>query len=302
MRRTQPLALLLLVLLAARAGAHPVPKDNHDRTLVVRLTPEAVLVEYRLEVDEYRAARDLPRSELTGVVSRNDFYAAFTRYYAGVLANNLVATLDGRDLEFACIQQRHQLLDHVRCDFRFRAPWKLAAGKAHRFTFRESNYELESFSQLHVSLDNSPQLTLRDVVVPDEVLLNKPASQRKPGDDERLRKLSAAVLLEKSILPGLARTALPPDPEPGLDGASRRLRGIVGRGKPVPSYPVGSARSTPPPPDDVEEKKAGEEHSGLLHLLFDTRKGLFMLLLLAAGFGAATRSRRGTARRSWRPT
>ena len=44
--------------------AHPVPRDNHDRTLVVRLTPDAVVVDYRLEVDEFRASRDLPGEEL----------------------------------------------------------------------------------------------------------------------------------------------------------------------------------------------------------------------------------------------
>src|SRR5262249_55629577 len=114
-------------------AAHPVPKDNHDRTLVVRLTPAGLIVDYRLELDEYRAARDLPRSELEGVDSRKDFHAAFRRYHADVLANNLFAALDGKPLEFSCTQQRHQILDHVRCDYRSRARWKLSPGKPPRF-------------------------------------------------------------------------------------------------------------------------------------------------------------------------
>jgi ABC-type nickel/cobalt efflux system permease component RcnA len=280
------LGVFLLLLLVPAAQAHPVPRDNHDRTLVVRLTPEAVVVEYRLEVDEYRATLDMPRAELAGVDSRKGFYAAFARYHADLLANNLAATLDGRTLEFTCVGQRYQLLDHVRCDFRFRAPWTLSAGGAHRFTFRECNYEQESFNVVLLSLDNSPQLTLRDVTVPDEELLARPAAQRKPGDDERLRRASAVVLSLPSFLPGVARLALPPDPELVRDGASEALRGVVGRAKPVPSYPTGIVRDTPPP---EKERASGAEHahSSLLNLFLDTHQGLAVLLLLAAGFGAA---------------
>jgi ABC-type nickel/cobalt efflux system permease component RcnA len=326
MSSRQLLALPLLLLAAASAPAHPVPRDNHDRTLVVRLTPDAVVVDYRLEVDEYRATRDLPAEELEGVTDRKDFHAAFTRYHAGFLGNNLVARLDGKLLEFTCVYQRYQLLDHVRCDFRFRAPWKLSADKPHRFTFRESNYELDGFSTLHLSLDASPHLTLRDVVAPDEALLSRPPDKRQPGDADRIRKASATVLAVPSFLPGMAHPALPPDPEPPRPAAPRRLRGIVGQAKPlptypvgvvkvitraavadpvgvakvspgavvaeafleklVPMYPVGSEKSTPPPSDDQVETDHPGEHS-LLHLLLDTRKGLALLLLLAAGFGAA---------------
>jgi hypothetical protein len=177
------------------------------------------------------------------------------------------------------------LLDHVRCDFRFRAPWKLTADKPHRFTFRECNYELDSVSTLNVALDGSSQLTLRDVIAPDEALLARPADQRKPGDGERLRKVSATVLAVPTFLPGLAHTALPPDPEPARDAAPRRLRGVVAQSKPVSTFPVGWVKSTPPADDQAAE----DDHPGhsLLHLLLDTRKGLALLLLLAAGFGAA---------------
>jgi ABC-type nickel/cobalt efflux system permease component RcnA len=285
--RRRSLALLLLLLLVRAGSAHPVPKDNHDRTLIIRLTPEAVLVDYRLEVDEYRATRDLPRAELEGVESREDFHTAFLRYHAGVLANNLDATLDGRELEFTCIHQRYQLLDHVQCDYRFRAPWKLAGGKAHRFTFKEGNYALDTFSLLHLSLDASVQLTLRDVIAPSESLLARPSDQRKPGDFDRLRKVSATVLAIPSLLPGEARSGLPPDPEPPRHAASRRWRRLVGVSKPVPSYPVGRARTMPPRTEDEPEPRPADEHHSLLHLLLDTHQGLAMLLLLAVGFGAA---------------
>ena len=78
--------LSLLLLCPMKGNAHPVPKDNHDRALIVRLTPDAVVVDYRLEVDEARAVLDLPKRALAGVTSRRDIHAAFARHSAQALA------------------------------------------------------------------------------------------------------------------------------------------------------------------------------------------------------------------------
>src|SRR5215831_13505911 len=93
-------SLCLCVSVVQPSFAHPVPSDNHDRTIVVRLTAEAVFVEYRLELDELRAQRDLPRSEIAKIASRTDFYNVFTNYFAGILAGNLIARLDDKELSF----------------------------------------------------------------------------------------------------------------------------------------------------------------------------------------------------------
>src|SRR4051794_29168203 len=95
--------------------AHSVPKDNHDRTLVVRLSANAVRIDYRLELDEARATRDLPDEELRGISTRTQFYKTFSRYFADVLADNLVATLDGQPLQFHCVERAYKVLDHLRC-------------------------------------------------------------------------------------------------------------------------------------------------------------------------------------------
>src|SRR5262245_35401838 len=63
--RMRSFVLLLLAaacwLRAAALHAHPVPRGTHDRILQVRLTPEAVLVDYRLEVDQWTIVfQDLP--------------------------------------------------------------------------------------------------------------------------------------------------------------------------------------------------------------------------------------------------
>ena len=110
------------------------------------------------------------------------------------MADNLVAQLDGHELTFECRKQSSEVLDHFRCDYRFVAPWKLSGQGPHRFTFREWNYPLDSFSVLRVSLVVSPLLTGREVRAPSPELMDRPADRRKPGDEERLRRLSAMVL------------------------------------------------------------------------------------------------------------
>src|SRR3954469_1535055 len=152
------LAFALLVTLSCEA--HPVPRDNHDRTLVVYLTPAAVLVDYRLEVDELRALKDLDEAEvsLTGVRSRQDVHAAYLRHLAPVLLGSLVVRLDGRELELTCVEQRFALLDHVRCDYRFKAAWRLDPDKSHRLDFYEGNFAADSVSAIRLSLVGSPQL------------------------------------------------------------------------------------------------------------------------------------------------
>src|SRR4051812_24501297 len=86
---------------AGTAAAHPVPKRAHDRTLLVRIEPAKIVVEYTLEVDEWTVVfEDLPAvrdtTDLAKLSKPADFYDAFTRSYAPILASNLVATLDGQ--------------------------------------------------------------------------------------------------------------------------------------------------------------------------------------------------------------
>jgi hypothetical protein len=282
-----------------------VPRDNHDRTVVVRLTPEAVVVDYRLEVDETRAAQDLPRSQYAGVASRKDFYAVFSRYFAPVLGENLVARLDGKALEFVCVRRRHELLDHLRCDYRFRAPWKLTPGRRHAFDFREGNYALDTASVLSVSLSASSGLTLGRVDAPDEALVSRPPEERSGRDAERLREVKATFVAEPSVERGVAKPALPPDPEAPRPPPRKRCRAQLAAVKPGPAAEdvVAVARRTGPPAEAEEGVAGGEEGPRqLLHLLLDTRHGLAVALLLAAAFGAAHALTPGHGKTSSPPT
>lgn len=270
--------LCVLCILRGEVSAHPVPKDNHDRTIVVRLTADAVIVEYRLELDVARAARDLQNVDLSDIQSEDQLYAVFTRYFGPILADNLVARVDGKPLTFTCTTRKHELLDHLRCDFVFRAPWKLEAGKVRTFAFRESNFDLEDFDRVSVAIEAGRGVRLSQVKAADKTLQDRAPIDRRPGDNEKLRRVAADVVLADTDLPGEYKPAHAPE------GESRQPPGSqAARAKPAADEAAATVKSGPQAPDDAPAQRS----ESLLHLLFDTRHGMLVLLLIAAGLGAA---------------
>jgi ABC-type nickel/cobalt efflux system permease component RcnA len=246
---------LALLLIPGTAAAHPVPRGGHDRVIVVRLTPATVVVEYQLEVEPFTAIfqdlRAIDEKTIRGIGKEQEFFEVFARSYAPILADNLLASLDGNSLTFRCTRRSHQVTQpdgNLRCDFVFEAPWHLGREGRHKFTFWEGNYELEP-GLINLSLACDPALTLLEKTAPDEALKTRAAVDLKPGDEARLRQLKATLSLSGEV-PAAAETA------------------------PAPA---------PPPPGSGP---AGEENR-LFALLLDSERGFWVLMLLAAGFGAA---------------
>jgi ABC-type nickel/cobalt efflux system permease component RcnA len=222
-----------------------------------------VHVDYRLEVDEFTALyEDLlglgQNIDLSKLRSAGDFHDLYAKTYAPILAGNLRASLDGRPLQFACVRRNQgvrdeqgQPLGHLRCDFVFEAQpvdAELGNQAIHRLSFREGNFEFEDgLIRLSVSADQSVDVVMQTQA--DEALKGRPATQWKPGDEEKLR--SATVEFRPAE-------------------ASLASRGTVH------DFPAAS----------VENKEAAEEHT-LLSLLLDSQRGCWALLTLAALFGAA---------------
>jgi hypothetical protein len=212
------LLCVLCVFVVNPLHAHPVPRKAHDRTIIVHLTPEAVVVDYRVEVDDWTVVFvDLPaiddRIDLEKLRKPKEFYDAFVEGYAPLFANNLTATLDGRPLKFTCVKKEHQLIDHLRCDFEFRAPWQLKEGSEHRFTFYEGNYELEP-GRIALSLAPDVALQVTEKTEPDEALKNKPPIEYKPGDEARLRKAATTFTLAWARTPPAQSEPPSPTAEP----------------------------------------------------------------------------------------
>jgi len=260
-------SLFFLCLCGESLFAHPVPKENHDRVIEVELTPDAVVVRYHLEVDESRAQLDftrldVPKEEFDRITTRAAFQQAFIDHVAPILLNNLYARLDDEPLVFVSRggKRDETVKDHLRCDFTFQASWKPAPGRSHTFTFREGNYEQEDFNRIQLTLTAGPGVTLQSTTAPDKALLERPPLELKPGDAERLRKASATFLVDD-----LTQSA-------SLSGGRQPPEDSKTRGADAPRSENLSAATEPP--------------RKLLHLLLDTQRGLAVLLLLAAVFGA----------------
>jgi ABC-type nickel/cobalt efflux system permease component RcnA len=192
-------AAVLAVLPAPSPAAHPIEEKVYDRTITVRLTPRAVVVDYHLEVNARTAYSDVPdlvsKTELAEITSTEQVYRTFLDGMAPLLGKTLYATLDDRELTFVCKEKRYRLLDHLRCEYRFEAAWEPAAalgvGAKHQFAFREANFEEEK-GAISLSLAAGVGVQLLASVQPDEALLQRKPLDLLPRDRERLRTVSAA--------------------------------------------------------------------------------------------------------------
>jgi len=198
------LGLLCLACLPAPAlRAHPLPQKVYDRTITVRLTDTAVVIDYHLEVDALTAYSDLPdllsRDEIAAITNREAVFRAFLDGQAPLLANNLYATLDKQVLEFVCKERRWTHTDHLRCEYRFEAPWRLAPDTKYAFAFHEANFDQEK-GAVRLSLV-APALTLLSVTQPDEALLARASIDLREGDEERLRTARATFTLPSAEQP-----------------------------------------------------------------------------------------------------
>jgi ABC-type nickel/cobalt efflux system permease component RcnA len=261
-----------------------VPRSSHDRTVAVyvgcaldegRLT---VHVAYRLEVDELTViledmvpfADEVDFSKFKKDNKVLDFYGEFTRLYAPVFAKNLQASLDGKPIAFTCVKRAHTLKDeegrhlgHLRCDFQFQASIPFEPGRPNRLKFREGNYELQN-GLIDVALTGDGPVRLRDVVAPSPELKKRAATDRQPGDEERLRTVSATLRFQAEWVP-------PPLPEKAPSPTVAQ---------PPPQTRTDNPSPTPPRADNAPHDE------GLLRLWLHSGFSLW-LLLLAAGLGAA---------------
>lgn len=243
------LTAVSLVATASFASAHPVPKDNHDRAIIVRLTPEALVIEYRLELDRdgLTLARDLreavaDRAEWAKLTSEGKLYEAFARVYAPLLAGNLTVKLDGQELLLEPgPPPKPVITDSILFPLTFRHAWKLQPGQRYQLTFHEGNYETDE-GQIKVSVVGDSPVMLINKSEADEETRNRPYSQRRPGDEKRLRTASATFEL-------------------------------TGAAPAVSSVPT------------AEPEAIAHSHN-LIGLLFHSEMGFFALLGMAAGFGA----------------
>jgi ABC-type nickel/cobalt efflux system permease component RcnA len=271
-RDTGTLLLATLAALGARlptASAHPVPTGAHLRTIEVRVRPTELAIHYRLEVEQYTAvivdSKDLiDAAELRRLKTPSEIYDTLTRRLGPLLADQLTVTWNGQPLPLRCVEQRFEVLDHLCCDFIFQADWSPKAGTEQTIEVRDHTYEREP-GRVRLSLAEDAAINVTRRTVASGLLQARAPTDLRPGDDERLRRLSATFQL--------AEATTPVSPRPGSS------RGALAPQKSSAPF-EDSGRGAP------ENSGKGFASSELLKLL-DSPHGFGIVLLLAAAFGAA---------------
>lgn len=185
--------------------AHPVPSQTHLRTVDVRLRPHELCVHYRLEVDQLTALRELlAAGREKGLSKPAEFYDAYVNMQAALLADQMFGSLDGTALNLRCVEQKHDVLDHLRCDFIFVADWSLPVAK--QFEFRDETFPNEP-GRLKLTLADDGGVIVTQRVAPPSSLQSRSPLDLRPGDDARLRTVRATLRAENAAI-------LPPPPVP----------------------------------------------------------------------------------------
>ena len=259
------LPLLVLLLAAPAAVAHPLPNFRYDREIDVRLHAQKVEVRYVLLVSFWTIFTDSQKlftpeeiQAMDGKMTR--VTKAYCEKMGPLLAGKLDARLNGEKLAFRATKMViEQDREHARLRYVFEAPWRVnGGGPDNEFAFEELNFKDDTGAVWLKVEEESKALAVKYTITPDD-LDKKDPSKYQPGDAERARRASSVF----------AAPALPP-------------------------LPAKSSGAEPPPPSAAEaqvvEEKADEGLSALFKrgpkALFDTNYGTGMLLLLAAIFGA----------------
>ena len=247
------LVLLLLIGFLIKADpliAHPLLSENHDRTIIIRILNNTVQLDYLLEVDELRAARDiasLPEEQRLKIRTREQLHSVFSSYMAEVLGVNLIAKVDGKTLTFVCTQKSIRVSNHLQCFFRFEAPFEVSPLPNHSFQFREGNYAEDDFSKVEILTAPTDDSILTNLNLPSPELIGKAPFDLGPGEAEKLRLASFQFSLEANTNP--------------LDATN----GVL----------------TPPANENQHD------NDSMLNLLLDNKSNRWLLFLFALFFGAA---------------
>ncbi|MCS7046229.1 MAG: hypothetical protein NZO58_07725, partial [Gemmataceae bacterium] len=208
MRSTTGLLIVALLAGPSLVQAHPVPKDHHDRTIVVHLEKStavdrlALRLEYVLEVDEttvvledmkpFRDEVDFARFKGNAL----GYYREYMRRYAPILAERLLVRCHGRRLPLTYRDEEchprlidpatKEPLGHLRCEFTFRGDISVAAGETMTLEIRENNFLFQA-GQIRWRFANAAAVEVVQVLGPSEALQHKPGAELSPQEAATLR-------------------------------------------------------------------------------------------------------------------
>src|SRR5581483_8198931 len=130
----------------------------------------------------------LDAGELRALTKPSEFYDTYQRRMAALLADQLLVTLDDKALTLRCVEQRYEVLDHLRCEYIFVADWSLAPGGEHRLEVHDTSYDREP-GRVKLGLSEDATVNVLRRTVPSSILQGRAPTDLRPGDDDRLRTL-----------------------------------------------------------------------------------------------------------------
>ena len=189
-------SLCLCASVVPSLQAHPVPSFAYDRAIQVKLTAEFVEVAYQLNLDEITIFRDVTQivddNERARLRLPKEFYEAFSKAVAPLLADRLEAFQNDAALTFVCTGRVWRIEDHVRFDFVIRAKWPAPASPGQSFRFQETNYENQK-GQIDLSFAADQGFELANRREPDAALKALPSIERSDEQSRQVRSLAATL-------------------------------------------------------------------------------------------------------------
>ncbi len=265
--------LLIFLLIASPVSAHPLLQCEFDRKIAVRLEPTGVDVKYTLELSEWSMAFDgatfLKPGDLQGVTGDRAYARRYAAVKAKFIADGLNAQLNGESLRFAPIGEividLEGMSKNILITFHFRAVYLPKSTLENRFAFLDDTNFVDKNGARTTDPGGSIFLTI----------------------DEREKKSDALTLTDSSQperTNGLPLSRIPAGEEVARRSCSATFTVPVRVGPVVPEIPP--AEPTIITTHDERGTFAKIRDRGLL-ALFESELGLGVVLLLAAGFGAA---------------
>jgi len=213
--------LILCFGFRSEATAHPVAVGSYDRVVVVRVLPDKIAVDYRLEVNQQTVALDLAkllsREQLRAIRREEEAFAAFAAAYREILDKNLDVSLDDNPLSLRCTLLEHRLVtepgvegQQLQCDYRLEAKWSSGT----RLKVRDNNFH-ERPGRVDLSLLQGAGVRLTEVEQPSAELKIRSPIDWQPGDETRLRSASARIQADETAVaePEPTPTLRPEKPE-----------------------------------------------------------------------------------------
>jgi ABC-type nickel/cobalt efflux system permease component RcnA len=253
---------VLLLAIPAVSQAHPIPERTYDRRITVRITPSALVVDYVLEINSFTASLDLKDrlslEEFRQIGSLDELYGKFLDVTAPRIGETLLARLDGKDLTFERKPASYGLVaDNPAEDGNESPPDRQHSHLRCKFRFQAS-WKLKP-GQQHKLHFREPNYDGEKGAIDLSLVAEKPITLLKVTQpDDELKKRASIDL---------------------RPGDEERLRTVKAM------FQWSGEEGAPPKQAESEESTSPEPHS-LVDLLFETRRGLWVLLGLAAFLGA----------------